>query len=282
VKPHLIHSIFHPTDFSAGDVHALNHAVRLALAQHCRLEVMHVLVPGFEGGQADGFPSIRELVQRWESHAPTATASGHGMKAVKSIKVGRHPVEELAAHVERDAPDLVVLATHQRHSWLLPPPMISKAAGIARSSPNLTLFVPRSTEGFVEPVSGAVRIRRVLVPVAPEIPAQVAIDSVAAMVRSLGCDAVHWVGLTVGSRNEANPAALPTGEGWTSEWVRRSGSVESVIVDAANELEADLVVMTTRSGTGFLGSLRATTVERVLETCPCPLLSVNQSTLAAG
>lgn len=242
---------------------------------------MHVAVPGEEEPE-EGFPGIREVVQRWETGGALGKLPGHGIKAVKSIKLGRHPVEELAAQVERDAPDLLVLATHQRHTWLLPTPLASKAAGIARSNPNLTLFVPRSTDGFVDPDRGSVRIRRVLVPVAPEIPAQVAIDSAAAMVRSLGCEAVHWIGLTVGNAAEANPAILPTGEGWTSEWLRRSGAVESVVVGVANELEVDLVVMTTRGGTGFLGTLRATTVERVLEECPCPLLSVNQSTLSAG
>ena len=49
------------------------------------------------------------------------------------------------------------------------------------------------------------------------------------------------------------------------------------IVEAAEELDADLVAMTTSGHHGFLDALRGSTTERVLRQIHCPLWAVTDS-----
>jgi nucleotide-binding universal stress UspA family protein len=52
------------------------------------------------------------------------------------------------------------------------------------------------------------------------------------------------------------------------------------IVDAADELDADLVVMSTDGRSGFLEALRGSHTERVLQQVHAPLLAVPEHSIA--
>lgn len=54
------------------------------------------------------------------------------------------------------------------------------------------------------------------------------------------------------------------------------GDVASVIVDTADELNVDLIMMTTHGYSGFSRWLLGSVTERVLRSAPCPVLAIRQ------
>ena len=276
MNPHPLLSVFHPTDFTDGDEAAFVHAVRIALSARCRLELMHVGPEG-EETQWSEFPSIRGLLAQWgvvDAHASVADVTQTGLRPLKIRRHGNHPAGEIAAHVEQEAPDLVVLATHQRHgiSRTLNP---SNAVRVARASRSQTLFVPRGVPGFVDAGSGRVRLLQVLVPMDHHPMAQAAVDAAAGLVDTLGCKGVHWVGLHIGGSGRFPRVSLPSGPGWSSEFKTWDVPVVERILETAAAVDAGLIVMATAGHHGFLDALRGSMTERVLQECRCPLLAVN-------
>jgi nucleotide-binding universal stress UspA family protein len=67
---------------------------------------------------------------------------------------------------------------------------------------------------------------------------------------------------------------------WEWKRITRSGDVIQGIVDAAREMAADLVVMSTDGRNGFLDALRGSHTERVLQHVPAPLLAVPEGSTA--
>ena len=72
--------------------------------------------------------------------------------------------------------------------------------------------------------------------------------------------------------------AEPETEGLEMESVRRAGIPAREIVEAARELDADLIVIGAHGATGLQGILYGTTAEGVVRTAPCPVLSVGDRT----
>jgi nucleotide-binding universal stress UspA family protein len=62
--------------------------------------------------------------------------------------------------------------------------------------------------------------------------------------------------------------------GWRWDKVTKQGDVVDVICRTAEEIKADLIVMTTEGRHGFLDALRGSHSERVLHKAPCPLLAI--------
>jgi nucleotide-binding universal stress UspA family protein len=150
----------------------------------------------------------------------------------------------------------------------------SIAVGTAERARLMTLFVPRQTPGFVSRDTGAVRLRRVLIPIdhAPS-PAQ-AVRAAYALCRTLAASDVHFIFLHVG-RAEAAPAVpAPPRADWTSELSIWEGSVVNHILSVSETQDSDLIVMATRSRHGILGALRGSTTARVLRGAKCPVLTV--------
>lgn len=276
MSAHPFRSVFHPTDFSHGDETAFIHAVRIALAARCNIELMHVGPDGEEIHWSE-FPSVRRLLARWGLVPEDAHVSDVLRTGIHPIKIRRHgtdPAEEIAAHVSRAEPDLVVLSTHQRHG-LARTFHPSNAERVARVSRNQTLFVPRGVQGFVDPATGEPHLLNILVPVDDRPSSQGAVDVAAALVSSLGCNGVHWVGLHISSTGSFPPLTPPSGPGWSAELKIWDGEVVERILETAAALDAGLIVMPIAGHHGFLDVLRGTITERVLKDCRCPLLAVN-------
>lgn len=64
------------------------------------------------------------------------------------------------------------------------------------------------------------------------------------------------------------------GRGLEVEEIVREGYPATVIVDEADNLEADLVVIGTHGHTGFKHLLLGSVAERVVQKAPCPVLTV--------
>jgi nucleotide-binding universal stress UspA family protein len=270
-----ITSVFHPTDFSRSNEGAFIHALRIALLARCDLSLLHVGRHGEEHGW-EGFPSVRDPLIRWgvlPAGAPHSAVTDLGVRVTKWQKVNSDPVEAIGEYVAEHLPDLVVLSTHQRQglSRLRRPAVAEQIARLARVR---TLFVPRRVAGFVDPDSGGLKLRRILIPVDHDPRPAAAVGAAASLARALGQAPLEFVFLHVGLEKDYPSAYPPEHPGWTREVVCEEGDVVDTILNVSDEREVDLIVMATRGHDGFVDALRGSTTERVLRGAKCPLLAV--------
>jgi nucleotide-binding universal stress UspA family protein len=150
----------------------------------------------------------------------------------------------------------------------------SVAESVFRRSAVPTLFITPGARGFVGQVNGDVQLRRVLIPVdfSPR-PGRALVDihRFCALVSGTKT-AVHI--LHVG--DEAPPLHIrSTNSHALPPVILRSGNVVNAIVDAAIELDVDLIGMPTAGHHGVLDVFRGSTTERVIRHAPCPVLALS-------
>jgi nucleotide-binding universal stress UspA family protein len=272
---HSIRSIVHPTDFSDLSTAAFAHALRIALAARCRLHLLHV--SQYDAAEALAFPHALRLLAQWglsaEDDPPWVVASKLGIE-VDNIRLKlQEPTRAIVDFLKDHESDLVVLATHGRDGvahWL----QGSVAEAVFRRAAIPTLFIGPGSRGFVDQVSGDVKLRRALVPVDFSPPADLTVEIVrrfgwALTGHHIGVDLIH-VGETaprVRTSSASAPALPPV--------MLRSGPVVDAIVEAALEFEADIIAMPTAGHHGVLDALRGSTTERVVRHAPCPVLALS-------
>lgn len=250
--------IFHPSDLTEASASAFAHAVRLVLAGPASLTVMHA---GPAGGKQrwNDFPSSNELAERWGMKPPAAGA-------VKWVDAhGNTPVGVMLDYLDEHDFDLLVLATQGRRgfdAWFSG----SMAEVLSRLARPMTLLIREGARGFVDPATGAVRIRRILVPVDHNPPYQPALDAAAVVPKWLGLSDVEVRACFVGEQAEApdvgdHPLAV------------RAGAPADAIVAEAED--ADLVVMVSAGPDGMIDAFRGTTAQQVVRRSPVPVLVVN-------
>ena len=265
--------IFHPTDLSNDGELAFQHALRIAVSVRGNLTLMHVTE---DGAAWDGhLPQVRRTLAGWGLLAGEQDEAGMhalGLGVKKVVASGSDPVDACLGYLDRHPTDLVVLATHQRGARMAwgPQPV---AEPLARGAGGRTLLLPAGRSGFLDTLNGRIRLQRVLVPVGDDREATEAVGCAAAMAASLGLEQVRFGVLHVGDRADIPRFIAPERRGWEWTQLHREGPVVQGILEAADAMEADLLVMTTHGHDGFLDALRGSTTERVLRQARCPLLS---------
>lgn len=263
----MISSIAHPTDFSPEGQAAFEHALRLALANRCRLDVLHVHSPADEDHWRR-FPRVREVLQRWGYLEEGAQVDD--ILAVTGVKVSKveirddEPGDGLSRFLQRRSPDLVVMASHGRagiNRWLKG----SVSAEVVRETLVPTLILGPSARPVVASSTGALDIKTVLVPVDHDPTPNGAIRQLEALLSALDVefDFVH-VGERAPAVRDAQGAELP---------VRTiNGPVVETLVDEAQR--ASLIAMPTAGRHGVLDAVRGSTTERIVSTVGCPVLAL--------
>jgi nucleotide-binding universal stress UspA family protein len=265
-----VKSIFHPSDFSKASELAFAHALAVALVRKTKLVIMHA-GRGFLDDWAQ-FPAVRKTLENWKVLAPGSPRSAVSEKlSVRVAKVSARgdPVRASIAQIEKQKPDLVVLATRGRHGlplWLKP----SIAQAIARRTDAMTLFVPRGCRGVVS-ADGVIRLRRILLPIDHQPDAEEAVIRAARAAEAFGDGAVEILLLHV---NGGSIPQLYRLESRAYVWkeVCREGDVVKTILDAAQGV--DLIVMATEGRQGFVDAIRGSVTEQVVRGAPCPVLAV--------
>ena len=273
-----IGSILHLTDFSHGSHVAYAHALKIAVAAQGSLEILHIRQDDEPDGW-DRYPAVRSTLTQWNllpEDAKRSDVAKLGVHISKSVCEAKETVSGVLGHLQRHAADLVVMATHRRGGLdrLLHTSISESLSGQADSG---ALLVPYDVDGFVDPESGEVRLRRVLVPIDGAPDPQPAIDAVVDLVEAIAPGDVEIRLLHVG-----DPAGMPSPDlpgSDTCVWsrVHCSGSVVDGICRDAEEHDVDLIPMTTNGHDGFLDVLRGSTTERVLQRSGCPILSVHSA-----
>lgn len=265
-----VKSIFHPSDFSKASELAFAHALAIALIRKTQLIIMHARRDQQEDWSK--FPAVRKTLARWQvlerGSNPFDVFKRLGL-AVTKVSTRGDPVRVSMRQIQKQRPDLVVLATRGRHGlplWLKP----SVAQAIARRTDAMTLFVPQGCRGVVS-VDGVIQLRRVLLPIDHQPDAQEAVTRAVRAAEAFGDEVVEIVLLHV------NGGALPQvnrPESQACVWKElcRRGDVVEGILDAAQE--ADLIVMATEGRHGVVDAMRGSVTERVVRGAPCPVLAV--------
>ena len=263
----MIRAIAHPTDFSDAASDAFLHALALALAHRCRLDLLHVGAAAHAEAW-DNFPHVRDALRCWGRLDAGAGVEdilpATGVSVRKAEIQDRDPVQGLSRYFWTHRPDLIVMASHGRtglRRWLRG--SISEDVLQAGHVPALVLG-PKAA-GFVDRDSGDLDLGRVLVPVTDRPHPERALlrlhDIVAPFRASL--DLVH-----VGNAppKVISPSGAPTA-------VRALGgaAVETILSQGRG---AALIAMPTQGRHGFLDAVRGTTTEQVLRQASCPLLTL--------
>lgn len=270
-----IASILYPSDFSKPGEAAFAHALKIALAARARLTLFHA-IGGDEEADWHDFPGVRRMLERWQllpPDSPHAAVADLGVGVVKRVAKGDGPVKTVRHYLAGHPTDLIVLGTQVqegRMRWLRP----SVAEPIARDAQLMTLFVPYGISGFISQQDGSVALRNVLVAAAANPSAQAAVDAAARLVAAIAREPGRLHLLHVGEEGGLPALDLPEAAGWTWQRDVRSGPVTDSILQAADDCQADLIVMTTEGHNGFLDALRGSTTERVLHRAKCPLLAI--------
>lgn len=269
-----VESIFHPSDFSEASAVAFIHALKMALVARSRLSIMHV--PGDQQTEWSDFPGVRETLERWQllpAGSSKEAVADLGLHVAKVIGSGRSPVKACLRFLDKHPCDLIVLAVRQlegRMRWLGKP----VGTPLALEAGQMTLFIPHGVHGFVSPVDGSVTLRTILIPVAADPRPQPALEAAVRMIHGLQLPTGTIRLLHAGQPGAMPAMKLPQVPGWTWHHETRPGMPVDVILRAATEYAADLIIMTTDGPDGFLDGLRGSTTERVLSRAHCPLVSL--------
>lgn len=231
-------TIVHTTDLSGDDLAAFQHACALAAASGARLVTLHGNAPPAAALQ---LPDAAPVAARWG-------------RAISHERVCHQCCDEVAdtvVHAIRGiAPALVVAGTHGRHG-LAALLSGSIAEAIARNVSMPVLIVPNRVRGFVDPATGAIDLRRVLVP---------AEDAAAAARGEDAAKALAALARVPGPQLEV----LHVGD----------ARVAASIVDRARAHHSCLIAMTTRGHDGIVDALLGSRTEHVVRDAGCPVLIV--------
>ena len=265
--------IIHPTDFSSGSQRAFAHALKLALATQGDLFLLHVEASKHANPHWSDFPHVRETLERW--HILPKGASQDQVQTLAGIQVAKFDLIDkdighaASGFTAKYGGDLFVLDTEGRSGlahWMSG----SKAEAIFKSTNMATLFVPEQANGFVDPETGALGLRKIVAPVDHTPNPAHAIRGIAQLISPLGLPphALHLV--HAGDDAPVIHAGKNTETHATVECL--PGPVVPAILEAAED--ADLIAMATAGHHGLLDALRGSTTEQIIRNAPCPVLAI--------
>lgn len=228
--------IAHATDLSGDDDCAHRHAAALAAASGAELVSMYA------GEPTGARPPTAELVARWG--LPIA----HSFRCVQCCD---EPADTLIDAVARLTPDLLVLGTHARRGLSA---LFHGSVGeaVARNVGAHTLIVPNRVRGFVDPATGRLDLRHVLVPAGTPRDAELGTRAARALAAIARCGEPR---IEVVHLDAPDPEA---------------------ILAAAARVDAALVVMPTRDHDGVGDVVLGSHTERVIRLAERPVLVVHE------
>jgi nucleotide-binding universal stress UspA family protein len=264
-------TVVHATALTPEDEIPRQHAVALVAVAGGKLFSVHttdVLEPTVE------IPDAIDLLRSW------AVARGVGPEHVGSLqheRLVRHGADDphslLLQTIAELKPDFVVAGTRARRGVDLAL-MGSTAQALVRHARVPVLLLPAGHPGFVDPESGHLRLRKILVPMADPAAAQTAIDAAVRLAELMAERKGELVLVHVGDEADAPGVMLHGGLGWGRRWVQAKGSVVHEVIELAEAEHADLVVMASRGRDSLLDSLLGSHTERVLRRSPCAVLTL--------
>jgi nucleotide-binding universal stress UspA family protein len=264
-------NIAHTTDFSDESAFAFQHALRLALCAPARLDLLHVR--GHDQKTSwENFPHVRQVLSAWgvlgAGVAPSQIESRLGLRVTK-VEIGDDdPLHGIERYFARHEPDLAVVATHGRQGlnrWLNG----SVSEDMATRTHVPTLMIGPKSRPFVDPATGELSLKRVLLPVAATPSPRVGLYRLGIVLDRLALPA-DIVAASVGGE----VSDLKDAEGRDYPVSVLEGPVVEAILSAADKWGIDLIAMPTAGRHGVVDALRGSTTSQVVSRAPCPVLAL--------
>ncbi len=298
-------NILVPTDFSKHSEHALLYAASLGERFGATITLLHVVTfVGYEDEPlASDFPDMSPLLDQADRAARAHLDAGasHGGEAVPSVKkVMVHSLsahEAIVAYAEKHEVDLIVMA-RRGHSTLTQVMLGSVTERVIRFASCPVLVVVRGKREFVDPDSGAVSIKNVVVadnlsettgpvlryvaeqlgPYEPELHLIHAVEnSVPQAYAELGVERTFK--LDEALREKISQRLRSRTEGvippdWNLVAEVREGRPRRVVTEYAREVQADLLVVAAERRIDLEEKVLGGTTGRIVRRAPCPALVV--------
>ncbi|MBK9037243.1 MAG: universal stress protein [Myxococcales bacterium] len=248
-------TIAHTTDLSGDDRAAFVHASGLAAASAARLITVHGNAPATA---SDRLPDA----------APLATAWGRPIAHERLCHECCDDVTDTVLDaLRRIAPGLVVTGTHARHGLAA---LVHGSVGmaLARNLDVPTLVVPNRGRRFVDEATGAIDLRRVLIPAGDALQLAQGLAAAAALAELAGATAIERIVLHVG----ATPLEVPREPNLRVR--AATGGLDAAILAAVAAEDPCVIVMTTAGHDGVLDALFGTHTEHIMRDAGCPVLAV--------
>ncbi|MEE8105906.1 MAG: universal stress protein [Planctomycetota bacterium] len=263
-----LRSVFHPSDFSDASYLAFVHALKIAIASRSHFTILHAQSDETKRRWTDS-PPVRGTLERWgllEANSSRDEVQARlGVRAKKVSWAGTDPVDAILDYLERDPADLIVLAVHgdkdSKRSITRP-----VAEALAKRSKAITLLLPAGARGFISAEDGRSTLRRVLVPIDHTPDPHISIEAATRLGDALSEEPVCYTALHVGEPDGLPALEIPENVQDQLDYAVRQGDIANEIVAAAEEMDADLIVLTTRGEGG--------TCDAVTRSATCPVLVV--------
>ena len=266
--------VLHPTDLSQASERAFHHALAIAIRSCTQFTLLHAVGRRSTDNWAD-FPSVRSKLAEWRAAGTTEALEGRlGQASISKVEVDvRDPVAASIQYIDRNAVDMVVLATEGRTgiSRLLRP---SRAEALARQSRLFTLFVPEGARPFVVGATGEVTLRHILVPVDPATDPRPAMLSAVSAAELVEDPSLEITLLHVGDGEESTLTNVPQLPFCKWNVIHRTGEVVEQILAVSEEIRADAIYMSTTWRKAGFGQAEGNVTERVLQGALCPVAAV--------
>ncbi len=272
-----VSSVLHPTDFSAASERAFAYALAISLIRQTEFTILHVHSDKRSEVDWTRFPPVREILERWgllEAGSPRSAVFDKFRTRVEKIAINsRNPGRAAVKYLDAHPADLIVMATEGR-SGVSGAIDRSIAESIAGWSQTMTLFVPgQAQRGLVSLADGNLSLRNILIPIDHQPKPTAAIEFARRAAETIGEDAVTITLLHVGD-SPMTIAGLEDGTNWSWRSEHRQGDVVEQICDVADEIAADLLVMTTAGYDGVRDVISGNTTEQSVRRSRCPVLAV--------
>jgi nucleotide-binding universal stress UspA family protein len=253
---------------------AFMHALAISLKERASLTMLHAGASRKSSGNRS-FPSVRAVLRSWnllpDHHKIDDAFQALGLKVKKINLHDSNPLHSIPEYVRSHDTDLMVIATRGDERSRLGHRR-SVAEPISRLSERATLFIPAHVQGFVSPLNGQLSVRRILVPVDDHPGSGKAIETAILFISSY-CDApAEIVRLFVGRESEAPQSDVP--EEFSGGYIKIKGNVAETIVETANRIKADLIVIGSDHSTGKRGISFGNITGKTIHRSPCPTLTV--------
>ena len=155
----------------------------------------------------------------------------------------------------------------------------TKLGIIARHTRVPSLFIGPKANGDGDAMSGAMRLNRVLLPLAHKPSPRHAFRMLSEMLTCIGAPPSALRLLHAG---ETAPLVIAPAGAQSPPVELATGPVVDTILGAAERSLADLIAMPTAGRQGIFDALNGSTTEQVLRHAPCPLLTLHASSSASG
>jgi len=291
-----LNNILVPIDFSEFSTHALNYAIGLAEKFQSKLTLLHAVVL-FEDdvNEEERLQKFEELVRRREKNIDTQMSTNIQEAQKKGINVESIILRSISAadaileYLPEHSFDLIVMGTHGRtglkHMFLG-----SVAEKIVRLAPVPVLSVHRSVQKF--------SLSKIVVPIDFSIYSRNAADIAISLAKSFGAqikfvhivekdihpsfyaagvESIFQIDTSLKDRVIQNLKGFleeQTSAGIKTEFIVKEGKAHREIIEFAQQVKTDLIVISTHGLTGLEYLLLGSTAEKLVRWASCPVLTI--------